>query len=62
MGVFQKRSQFTDFVLVSAGQDWKPAPGFGVQVFIVQVKAGRISFPLPLIAAPKSKKLDRPFT
>src|SRR5687768_17186773 len=48
--------QLRQFPLVAAGKDRESAPGLGVEVLVVQMKAGSIPLPLPLVAAPEAKE------
>ena len=57
LGSKPRRSpQFGKFAIKSTGKDRETAQGFGIEVLIVEMKAGGIAFPLPLIAAPEPEE------
>ena len=54
--VFNVLAQLQQFALVTAGENRKAAPGFGIEVLIVEVKRGGVAFPFPLVSAPQPEK------
>lgn len=51
-----KSSQLCQFLLKSARQNRKPAPGAGVYIEVVEVKGRSNALPFPLVAAPQPEK------
>ncbi len=41
---------------VAAGEDGEAAPGFGVEIFVVDVERRGIAFALPLVAGPEAEE------
>ena len=48
-------AELGELALEAAGEDREPAPGLGVEVFVVQVERRRVALALPLVAAPSRK-------
>ncbi len=54
------RLEIVEFFGKSAAEDGPAAPGFGVEVLIVEVEAGGIAFAFPLVAAPEGEEAAGP--
>src|SRR5438132_1123888 len=49
-------SQLSQLALVAARENREAAPGFGVEVFVVEMEAGGVALALPLVAAPEPEE------
>ena len=52
--------QLPQFPLESAGKNRKPAPGFRIEILVIQMKRRSVTFALPLIAGPETKEPGDP--
>lgn len=54
------RLEFGEFFDEAGGEDGEAAPGFGVEILIIEVEADGVAFALPLVAAPEFEEFDGP--
>ena len=52
--------QSFDLDFITTRQDGEAAPGFRVEVLVIDVEADGVAFALPLVAAPEFEEFDRP--
>lgn len=46
-------TEFRQLLFKSAGEDWKAAPCFGIEVLVVEMERRRVALAFPLVAAPE---------